>query len=641
MIKPMSSTCWRLFLAALVSLACAAQERPAEIEIVEPGILLLRDSCNVYAIQDGRRAILIDLGSGRILELLARRGVDRVEAIYLTHRDRDQWFGFAEAERRGVPVYAPGIDPDRNGYTSESIRRYWSDFYPVPSSRFVFSMITRETDYPQATVADGSVLENPVTPLRALATPGHTTDHVAYIAERGGRKIAFSGDLVHSRGKVWQGYQLDWDHWRGTGHEAAFRSLLRLKDEHVAVIAPAHGEVMRENNDESLLITADRVWEVAKLKNFELYAAMQEPPILGTRPLGRLKAVTVPAAGAQPRPAELEQLSEHLWLAGNNYFLLAEDGSCFAVDNNLPPDFLPEILSRIGATGIDRIWITHLHNDHVREIPKVQQAFGARVITVRELADLIEQPHAYLHPFSDFAGVKPDTVLESGAEFEWKGYRFRAHFAPGQTWFHSFLETRVDGHHVVFSGDSYYPVKEWDLADGTGGWSGLNRGFPGHHASSARLMMDIHPEWVLAEHAKPFQFALLEWEYRARWGEEAAAALDRLSPSGNHRFDYNPHVFRAYPLMTQGSVAGTVELRVDNPFGEPMDVAFRVADDSPAEVRPAAGRLTIPAGATGGRSLQFEIRNPRPGSRYVIPVEITARGRYMGEACFFIVDTEE
>ena len=43
--------------------------------------------------------------------------------------------------------------------------------------------------------------------------------------------LIFTGDLIHSRGKVWQGYQLDWDHWRGLGHEAEFQSLLRIKDE--------------------------------------------------------------------------------------------------------------------------------------------------------------------------------------------------------------------------------------------------------------------------------------------------------------------------------------------------------------------------------------------------------------------------
>ena len=322
------------------------------IEEIQPNLFLYRDSCNVYVLKQGMSAVLIDLGSGRVLDALSSAGITKVEAIYLTHRDRDQWFGFSRAERRGIPIHAPGLDVDKTGYTSASIYRYWSEWFPVPNSRFIFSMVTRETDYPRADVRDGSVLKNSVTALRAMATPGHTNDHMAYIAELDGRKIAFTGDLIYSRGKIWQGYQLDWDHWRGLGYEAEFRSLLKVKDEHPDLILPSHGKVLRAPNiKETLLLTADHVWQAAKLKDFELFAAMQDPPIHHSKPLKRLEVIEIDRDGG--RKLLLERLSKHLWLVGNNYFLVADDGSCFAVDNNLPPEQWKGILPRIGATKVD------------------------------------------------------------------------------------------------------------------------------------------------------------------------------------------------------------------------------------------------------------------------------------------------
>lgn len=611
-------------------LACAAAG--AQLEPIAQDLWLHRDAANVYVVRNGPRAILIDLGGGGVFDALPAAGIRQVEAIYLTHRDRDQWHGFARAVERGVPIYAPGLDPDRFGYTSASIRRYWSEFFPVRASRFIYSVAARETDAVRAEVLDGAELKNPVAPLRALATPGHTNDHVAYLANVHGRKVAFTGDAIFARGKVWQGFQLDWDHWRGTGQEAAFQSLLKLREQRPEMLAPSHGEVMREGVEETLLITAGRLWEAARLKSFELFALTRTPPLPPSRELPRLESFEAPRGKGT---VKVERLSRHLWLADNNYFLLADDGACFAVDNRLPPALWKPVLERIGARRVDYLFVSHLHADHLGEIPALKRLHGFQVLAVAPLADLLEHPGAYWHPYANFDGIKPDRILRDGEQFEWKGYRFRAFHAPGQTWFHSFLETTVDGHRAVFSGDSFYPVGGWDIAKATGGWSGLNRGFPLYHSASARLMLAIRPEWVLAEHAKPFAFAAAEWNARIEWGERTARVLDSLSPSGQHLFDFNPHVFSVYPLISTAP-QGQVEFRVANPFDEPLRAAWRVSETPGVEVQPASGELTAPAKSTAAQALRFRVRAP---GRSVVPIGVTARGQDYGQPAFFLVDT--
>jgi glyoxylase-like metal-dependent hydrolase (beta-lactamase superfamily II) len=317
-------------------------------------------------------------------------------------------------------------------------------------------------------------------------------------------------------------------------------------------------------------------------------------------------------------------------MVGNNYFLLDGSGACFAVDNNLDPAQWAPILERIGARGVDKIWVTHLHVDHVLRLPELKARYGAELVTVQPLADLLEHPTAYWHPFSNFDGARPDRVLADGEAMVWRGHRFRAWHAPGQTWFHAFLETIIDGRRAVFGGDSFQGVGMWDLANGTGGWSGFNRGFPAYHAASARLMRKLAPEWVLAAHERPFEFRAEEWDMRVRWAEDAARALDDLSPAGCHQFDFNPHTVSVYPLIGKWNAPGQrVELRVSNPLDVPLEVHWH---------RPASGSITVAPHSEGVAPLS--IRIPPPESRTAVTIDITVQGKYLGPAAFFLVDKQ-
>jgi len=585
----------------------------AQLEGLLDNLFVYRDAANVYVIRSGQRAVLIDLAGGGVLDRLETIGVRQVDGVYLTHRDRDQWFGFQKAAARGIPIHAPG----------QAVADYWRKFFPAPNGSIEYSIMAPDESAAMFDVRPGDRVRTAVGLLEAAAAPGHTRDHVAYHITVDGRKIVFSGDAIYARGKVWQGYQLDWDHWRGQGYEAAASSLLRLRDLRPDLLAPSHGEPQREGIEETLAITAGRLWRAAELKNFDLYALERAAGLAASTPLKRLERVRVGRLLA-------ERLSPHLWMCGNNYFLLDDSGACFAIDNNLDPADWPALLSRIGARHVEKIWVTHLHVDHVLRLPELKARYGAALITLRPLADLLEHPRAYWHPWSDFDGVHPDLVLDDGAEFSWGGYRMRAYHAPGQTWFHAFLETVIDGHKAVFSGDTFQGAGLWDIANGTGGWSGFNRGFPSYHARSVRLMRQIAPQWVLAEHERPFEFRPEEWDLRVRWAEQAARALDELSPSGCHLLDFNPHVISMYPLIGRWSAEGQrVELRITNPLEVPLEAAWS---------GPASGSLRVAPRATISAPLLIQVPEPPPASRIPVTLDITLQGRYLGPAVFFLVE---
>jgi glyoxylase-like metal-dependent hydrolase (beta-lactamase superfamily II) len=74
-----------------------------------------------------------------------------------------------------------------------------------------------------------------VGPLTALATPGHASDHVAYIVGR----VCFSGDLVLGEGSVVLAPE------RGA-LVAYLASLERLRSLDLELIAPGHGPIVTD-----------------------------------------------------------------------------------------------------------------------------------------------------------------------------------------------------------------------------------------------------------------------------------------------------------------------------------------------------------------------------------------------------------
>ncbi len=59
-------------------------------EKLSDNLFLFEDTCNVYLIRSGDHALLIDFGSGHILDHLADLQIARVDWILHTHHHRDQ-----------------------------------------------------------------------------------------------------------------------------------------------------------------------------------------------------------------------------------------------------------------------------------------------------------------------------------------------------------------------------------------------------------------------------------------------------------------------------------------------------------------------------------------------------------------------
>lgn len=81
-----------------------------------------RDTCNVYVIKKGTRAILVDAGAGRILDHLNEIGVSRIDWVLHTHHHRDQCWGDGKLIEQGAKIAVPQYE----AYLFENAEKFWN-----------------------------------------------------------------------------------------------------------------------------------------------------------------------------------------------------------------------------------------------------------------------------------------------------------------------------------------------------------------------------------------------------------------------------------------------------------------------------------------------------------------------------------
>ncbi|MDH7570778.1 MAG: MBL fold metallo-hydrolase, partial [Armatimonadota bacterium] len=209
-------------------------------------IWLWPDTCNVYVLRQGDAALLIDLGSGAILDALPRLGVSRVEWVLFTHHHREQCQGAARLVETGARVAVPAGE---RAFFEDPLR-----FRP---------MRPRLND--PYTCCGASYLRPPRLPIRVdhafapmdsfqwgqhefwvLHTPGNSPAHQTFLLRHGGRWLAFSGDLVLNAARMHLWYDSEWDYGYASGIIALYGSVHAVERFEPALLLPSHGPVITD-----------------------------------------------------------------------------------------------------------------------------------------------------------------------------------------------------------------------------------------------------------------------------------------------------------------------------------------------------------------------------------------------------------
>jgi len=536
---------------------------------VAPGVLRTPGYPHGYALIDGANALLID--APRNAEGLKAAGVKKIEQVLLTHHHHDTCAAADTFLAAKVPVRAPKLSA--KWLTPENVSKYWADSIPMRSSgNAAYLVLPVGLDGVDCSLDDGQEIAWHGWSIKAVATPGHTRDHFAFAARKGkdGKLLVFSGDALAQSGKLWTPFSTDWDHWTDLGLKPTAASLRKLADLKPAALLPAHGVPIVADTVTALTRTAEAVEEMAFLKSFERFTKER----LGKEPkYNYLAPDQVKSIGALP----WTKVSDHLFLTGNTYVLKSRDGPFLVVD-----PFGPRIAEQIATVkkaeklgDMEVILFSHAHNDHYNGVHALPDRDRFKVWTLDAIAGAIADPYVLRAPFLDPRPVKIDRRLKDGETAMWREYKLVFHFFPGQSEFTMAVETTIDGKKCLFTADNFF---HQDMFSGSGGWMGLNRSFPPRYAQSAQKVLDLAPEWVLAEHGGPFEFSAEDFKRRVRWGQVSGEAADALSVSGSHRRDWDPNRLTVQPLLVKAAPGAKVkaELVAANLQRRPDKVTMRL-----------------------------------------------------------------
>lgn len=507
------------------------------------GIYCIEDSCNVYAVKSGDCALVVDFGTGLVMDALKELGISRVEAVLLTHHHRDQAEGIRRAREAGIPIFVPETERGLVAEASEmwQAREIYNN-YNDRQDRFSILESVEAAPLPDYGRMRFGGIE-----VFVLPTPGHTTGSVSILVETEEGTAAFTGDLIYAPGKVWSLAATQWSYNGGEGIPYTILSLLDLKKRGVRWFLPSHGSGMEA--EEAVEPTVERLTRLKDLRR-------QNPRLFSLR--------------EQP----YEKISEHVLFnrtsMANSYVLLSESGKALVIDFGY--DFMAGVASgtdrsarrpwlytvsalkeQFGVTSIDACLPTHYHDDHVAGINLLRREYGTKVICPEGYADLLEHPDRYDLPCLWYDPIPVDRRVKCGEPFRWEEYEITPFAMSGHTRYEAAFFFTADGQKFLCTGDQYE-------GDGTlPNYVYKNLFSYEDFEESAKLYRKLSPDWILSGHWPWIRPDEAFYDRLEETGRELQKLHGELLPEENPCEDFQ---LRIQPYQVEVSCGGKLSVQV-------------------------------------------------------------------------------
>jgi len=472
------------------------------LEEILPDVFRYEDSCHVYIIRRGNRAIAIDFGTGRVLDELAGIGVSSLDWIIHTHHHRDQCVGDKLAVAQGTRIAVP-----------EWEAHYFQEAEHFFGRRSIFHLYNMRTNYftLRESVPVSRVLQDYTTftwedvTLEVCPAPGHTEGQIALAWDRGGQTVAFVGDLIRDDGRVETLYDLQFNYAGWEGMPQTMGALGYLLTFNPAVFFPSHGGAVEKPAEASeRLITAMRSW-------------------LGF--YGQTKG----GMGPDIRAAQLDQVIPDVYFSkytnANHYVILSETGKAMFVDygpnystglvsgllhadesNRFTPHSLPE-LRAMGMKAVDVAIPSHYHDDHITGFHYLVRKEGTKIWCYENMVDVLSHPAAEIVGCTVPVPLPIDRPISDGEEVEWQEFRFRIYHTPGHADYHMTMFCEHAGRRIAFTGDNIFNGGRTPDGRLNASWNliPLNRNRSDDHLKTAERLLEFEPEIICPGHGGPFE----------------------------------------------------------------------------------------------------------------------------------------
>ncbi len=582
---------------------------------LDANFFVFKDTCNVYLIHAGDHSVLIDFGSGEVLKLLPGMGVSRVDAILMTHHHRDQGQGLRKAVAANIPIFVPHMEQDLFSQTES----FWQgrqilNNYNVRQDRFSLRMPVRIT----GTLHDYENLNYGALNFSVVPTPGHTPGSLSLMTTLNDERLVFSGDLIHSSGKLWSLSATQWTYNGAEGAPATIASLLDLKERQPDVLLPSHGNPIY-NPADAIDQLVKRLWHLLRMRG-------ENPRLFELR--------------EKPYEAILPHLLRHRASMANAYVLLSDRGKALMIDfgydfmTGVPEGTdraarrpwlytLPALKKQFGVSHVDVVLPTHYHDDHVAGMNLLRDVEGTQTWVPENFSDILQDPYVYDLPCLWYDPIAVDRVLPLGEPIKWEEYTLRVYKLPGHTLYAAAIMVEVDGKRVMAVGDQYQGDDglQWNYVY-------QNRYQIGDYQATARLYQQLNPELILPGHWQPFYVKPDYFEKLADQAQEMEDLQRSLLP-GEPEMGAEGFIarFKPYQVFTSSGKAFNLAVEVRNPYREAQKTEIRLVTPEGWQVDPSLQHVKIVDSAI----ISFKVTPIQavPVRRMRITADIT-----MGEQCF-------
>jgi glyoxylase-like metal-dependent hydrolase (beta-lactamase superfamily II) len=637
------------FLASLICLSSFSFNprlifaEPQSLTNVSPHALIYADSVNVGVIHNHGKVLLIDSGGGSVLETVRKAGLGRIDWVLYTDHERVHCSGAALLKKAAVKIAVP----EGEAKFFQGASEFWQDADVIFNHQYDFRpdlSVLRSSVLPDRVLHPGEVFNWEGLEIHTVATPGVTDGEVSYILKIDGEEVAFTGDLIYGPGKIWEFYKLQkpfpgmGGNYSNAGHGGywAFggavpelkKSLQDVLSWHPEVLAPSHGAIMKnpteavtllDNNLDALmrnyLTVAD--WRIYwRDRNVDI--GYQNVPMLPSLPVPKI-------------PAWLHRLVETSW------YIQSPQGRIFMFDCGFHPvvTAIGDLVKNKEITGVDGIWISHYHDDHITSVNKIRQDYGAKVYAQQELVDILEKPLAYRMPCLLPESIHIDHPLHEGEVINWNGYKMTAFYFPGQTLYHDGLLIEHDGTRILMSGDSFANF-------GIDDYCSYNRNFlgtePGYQ-QCIRLILRLKPDMLVAAHFGAIPYAEDDLQTTLALLDQRQKLSAALFPWDDPNFGLDPNWVVAYPfrqIVLPGQLV-TIEAVIYNHSPLPRVASAELA--APPEWKVEKGSaMTIPPHTEGRLLLRAEAPAHPARRRDVLGVNVRFNHINLGECAVEVVD---
>ena len=597
-------------------------------------LFLLEDTCNVYLIRSGNRGLLIDFGSGHILNHLRDLQVTAIDWILHTHHHRDQAQGDLLAADRGISIAVP-----------EQERQFFADAENFWRNRRIFELYDVRNDFFSLTknVPVAGVLRDYETfewrrlNIFVQPTPGHTPGSITLVTQVDNQRVAFSGDLMHSAGKVQTLYDLQYYYGEHEGVDLSIYSLSELGQHKPDLLCPSHGRPMRDPLPGMEDLSRNlRQWHAYWYKH---------PPTIDLEPVAVSPHLTASTETTSSFYAIISDSGKGLFVDYG-----AASWTFFQVYTRYADTFghmrflehtIGKLRARHGLRAIEIAMPSHTHDDHVNGFPYLARRYGTKIWAYENMVEVLESPRALNIGCIYGEPVKVDRSLRDRETFKWEEFEFTVVHSPGHTNYQMAMFTTIDGNRIAFTGDAFFndPDHPQSLRHNL---IYRNEVRSGDHVKSIRNILEFEPHLIAPGHGKPFavdRTAAEAFEARAR--KQDSYFRDLIADPDPDVGIY-PFFVRLFPY--QASVAAgdskVLQIRIRNPRTRVIHLEAALVPPSGWTTTPAIVTADVPPQSEAVKEVSFTVPPnwSSPVSRVALALDIVRDGQYLGQIAECVVD---